>query len=174
MKIAILAIAASLCAAPAFAQSTTVSGSQSGAYSQSGVHMGNNPRQAPAAMAPGLTSSFGTCLGSVGFGGAVPGYGGGFGFTYPDKHCNAREDAKILAALVGGPAAVARMCQVRDNAKALAAVGIQCPGSSVRTSAPAQAPVKAQPTTRVVKAGISMKECLALAKKDKRISCRPR
>lgn len=175
MRKIIIAAAALLIAAPAYAQ-TVQSGSQSGAYSQSGVTFGSNPKQAPNAIAPGLIASGLSCSGSASVGGAGAGWGVSFGFTKADEHCDAREDAKILAALAGNTAALARMCQIKKNAQALADAGITCPGNTIRAaaSAPAlrssQPAVTTPPTTRVVR--MKMSECLKLAKSNPNVTCR--
>lgn len=169
MKKFAFALAAILIASPALAQSNTTSGSQSGAYSQSGVNIGGSPMQAPSAIAPGLIASGPSCLGSSSFGVSGAGFGISLGGTKEDEHCNAREDTRILTVLAGNAAGIARMCQVKANAKALNAAGIACPGQVARAGTTAVAP---QP--RVIRSGVSMAECRKMAAADPRITCRPR
>jgi hypothetical protein len=52
-------------------------------------------KQAPGFGLAGLAASSG-CLGSTTVGGSGIGFGLGFGSTYQDERCNAREDARLL------------------------------------------------------------------------------
>lgn len=55
-------------------------------------------RQAPGIGLAGLAAS-GACLGSASFGGSGPGFSLGFAKTFQDVPCDARENARLLAAL---------------------------------------------------------------------------
>lgn len=134
---AALSLAVCITANPVYAQ-TMNSGSQSGAYSQSAVQFGNSPRQAPNAIAPGLMASGLSCLGSASIGGSGSGFGISFGMTKEDRSCNAREDARYLHAFTNNTnIAIARMCQIPDNRRAIEDAGFRCPGNSGREVAPA-------------------------------------
>lgn len=118
---------AALCASPAFADS--VSGSQSGAWSQSGVQINhaNGHRPVGAAIPPGLIAGGITCLGSVSLGSGFVNGGLGVGFTYPDRSCNAREDAKYMLLIGSGRAAAKeRLCDIARIRSAYAAAGEPC------------------------------------------------
>jgi hypothetical protein len=75
----------------------------------------------PQISAPGLTSSFGSCLGSVSGGGAVTGFGLTFGGTIEDRGCTARQNAQLLWNM---------------NLRQMA-VGVMCEQESVRYANPA-------------------------------------
>lgn len=88
------------------------------------------------AYAAPLTVSNGTCLGSASGGLQTVGVGVSFGSTKMDEGCNARYDSLYLNALGLRSAAIARLCQVEANAKAIESTGGVCPkGAAV--SAPA-------------------------------------
>lgn len=155
-----VAVAATLFAAPAFAQ--TVSGSQSGAYSQSGVYLGGSPKQAPNAIAPGLIASGLSCSGSTSIGGAGAGWGISLGITKEDKNCNAREDAKYISALTGNNAAAkARLCSVKDNRDAFRLAGDPCPQDAVRSASTSPELRSSQPAVRQtrIRSFSSITEC---------------
>jgi hypothetical protein len=128
---AILAMAAS---APAWAQSSTITGSGVGfsrsastaqavsgqggtakIVSNSSVPADQTVRNVPSVGAPGLAAAgLETCLGSVSGGGAVVGTGFTFGTTIPDPGCAARLDARTLWSMGLKKAAVARLCLNSD------------------------------------------------------------
>lgn len=101
-----------------------------------------NVESAPSAYAPGLAASNGTCMGSTSAGSGNSTLALSFGTTWADGDCNARYDAQILFALGQQRAALARLCQRPDNARALADAGMPCPSAEKRASgAPAAAAV---------------------------------
>lgn len=79
------------------------SASQSGAFARAGGGNASNaasfksPRQAGAIGMAGLAASSG-CMGSTSVGGGFIGGSFGIGSTWQDDRCNAREDARLLAA----------------------------------------------------------------------------
>ncbi|HEY2526625.1 MAG TPA: hypothetical protein VGJ20_01555 [Xanthobacteraceae bacterium] len=137
---AIVAMAAS---GPAWAQSSTASGtgvgtarstSSSQAISgQGGTGVGvaaittnstvpadQTVRNVPGVVAPGLSAAgLETCLGSVSGGGAFVGTGFSFGTTVPDPGCAARLDARTLWSMGLKKAAVARLCLNGDIYRAM-------------------------------------------------------
>lgn len=160
MKKFALAIALSVLAIPAYAQSTTTSGSQSGAYSQSGVNIGGSARQAPNAIAPGLIASGLSCSGSASVGGAGAGWGLSFGITREDKACNAREDAKYIQGVTGSVnAAKARLCMQRDNREAFRLAGEPCPQDVVRSASSEPTLRGSQPTVTRTRTFSSIAAC---------------
>lgn len=158
MKIAI-ALAFALLATPALAQ--TSSGSNSGAWSQSGVNIGS-ATQAPGAIAPGLIASGLSCSGSASIGGSGAGWGLSLGITKEDRACNAREDAKYIQGVTGSVnAAKARMCMMPDNREAFRLAGEPCPQDVVRSAASSPTLASSQPAVR--RTFRSMSECRAWA-----------
>ena len=137
---AIVAMAAS---GPAWAQSSTASGtgvgtarstSSSQAISgQGGTGVGvaaittnstvpadQTVKNVPGVVAPGLAAAgLETCLGSVSGGGAFVGTGFSFGTTIPDPGCAARLDARTLWSMGLKKAAVARLCLNGDIYRAM-------------------------------------------------------
>lgn len=162
-----------LSVAGAAAQSSTTSGSQSGAYSQSGVHIGGSPMQAPSAIAPGLIASGLSCSGSASIGGSGGGWGLSLGITKEDRACNAREDAKYIQGVTGSVAAAkARLCMESGNREAYRLAGEPCPQDVVRSAASAPALRSSQP--RVARTFSSMEECRAFASRNSGYACRAR
>jgi hypothetical protein len=91
---------------------------------------------APPLAAAGLE----TCLGSASIGISGPGFGVSGGSTTTDKGCDARLDARTLAAMGYKEAALARLCQKPEIAAAMPA---QC-GLALTTLQPATAPLVAR------------------------------
>lgn len=172
-KFALAVAALALMASPALAQSNTTSGSNSGAYSQSGVNIGGSPMQAPSAIAPGLIASGLSCSGSASIGGSGGGWGLSLGMTKEDKACNAREDAKYIQGVTGSVhAAKARMCMEAANREAFRLAGEPCPQDTVRSAASAPALRSSQP--RVARTFSSMAECQKFAAQNSGFACRVR
>jgi hypothetical protein len=143
---AIIAMAAS---GPAWAQSSTASGtgvgiagsaSNSQAVSgQGGTGVGvaaittnstvpaeQTVKSVPGIVAPGLAAAgLETCLGSVSGGGAFVGTGFSFGTTIPDPGCAARLDARTLWSFGLKKAAVARLCLNSDINRAMPEVCVK-------------------------------------------------
>lgn len=93
------------------------------------------------AYSAGLTASNGTCMGSSSAGAQGTGLGLSFGTTWVDTGCDIRFDATALAAAGLAKAAVARLCQKADIAKAMEAAGTPCPGTPVAKKAETSQPV---------------------------------
>lgn len=113
---------------------TMVGGTQTSTTSTATtVNVGGDTYQAQArnpvssAWAAPLAASNGTCLGSASGGAQTVGFGFSFGSTKLDEGCNARYDSLHLQALGLRDAAIARICQVEANAKAIEASGGKCP-----------------------------------------------
>lgn len=83
-----------------------------------------------SAWAAPLTSGSNTCMGSSSGGAQGVTFGVSFGTAWQDDNCNARYDAQALNSLGLRPAAIARLCQRSDNAKAIEAAGGKCPSAS--------------------------------------------
>lgn len=83
-----------------------------------------------SAWAAPLTSGPNTCMGSSSGGAQGVTFGLSFGTTWTDAGCEARFDANALNALGLRSAAIARLCQRSDNAKAIEAAGGKCPSAS--------------------------------------------
>jgi hypothetical protein len=161
---AIVAMAAS---GPAWAQSSTASGtgvgtarstSSSQAISgQGGTGVGlaaittnstvpadQTVKSVPGVVAPGLAAAgLETCLGSVSGGGAFVGTGFSFGTTVPDPGCAARLDARTLWSMGLKKAAVARLCLNGDVYRAMPEVCNQyLPPPAPSYSAPPLVPTR--------------------------------
>ena len=124
LSAAIVAMAAS---EPAWAQSSTATGTAVGVgrststsqavsgqatiTSNSTVPADQTVKNVPSVVAPGLAAAgLETCLGSISGGGAFLGTGLSFGSTIPDAGCAARLDARTLWSMGLKKAAVARLC----------------------------------------------------------------
>jgi len=168
LSAAIIAMAAS---EPAWAQSSTASGtgvgtarstSSSQAVSgQGGTGVGvaaittnstvpadQTVKNVPSVFAPGLAAAgLETCLGSVSGGGAFLGTGLSFGTTIPDTGCAARLDARTLWSMGLKKAAVARLCLNTEIYRAMPEVcRVYLPQSVPASSGHAQAS-EGQPRT---------------------------
>lgn len=77
------------------------------------------------AYAPALAAH--NCLGSASGGAQGAAFGFSFGSTKLDPGCDARADAATLVSMGLQRAAIARLCQREDIAKAIEASGEQCP-----------------------------------------------
>lgn len=77
------------------------------------------------AYAPALAAH--NCLGSASGGAQGAAFGFSIGSTKLDQDCNARADADALSRMGKPRAALARLCQREDIAKAIEASGEQCP-----------------------------------------------
>ena len=83
-------------------------------------------RPASTAYAAPLTAANGTCMGSTSAGGQGVTFGVSFGTTWTDSGCDARYDAQALNALGMREAAIERLCQKGEVAKAIEAAGGVC------------------------------------------------
>lgn len=87
----------------------------------------NQVRQAPAVIGSGLVAASNTCMGSTSVGGSGVGFGFSVGSTWTDGDCNARSDAALLHNMGLTTAALQRLCERPELAKALKASGTyQC------------------------------------------------
>lgn len=74
-----------------------------------------------------LTSSNDTCMGSVSAGGSGPGFSIGLGSTYKDDNCVMLKNSRELWNMGMKGAAMALMCNDKNNAEALELTGYLCP-----------------------------------------------
>lgn len=81
------------------------------------------------AYAAPLTATNGTCMGSSSAGAQGAALGVSFGTTWTDTSCDIRYDAEALRAASMPRAAIARLCQKAEIAKAMEAAGTPCPRS---------------------------------------------
>jgi hypothetical protein len=84
------------------------------------------------AYAAPLTASNGTCMGSSSAGAQGAALGVSFGTTWTDTSCDIRYDAEALRAANMPRAAIARLCQKAEIAKAMEAAGTPCPRSDAK------------------------------------------
>ena len=138
-RLLLAAIVAMAASGPAWAQSSTATGtsvgiakSTSGSQAISGqggsatittnssVPADQTVKNVPSVFAPGLAAAgLETCLGSVSGGGALVGTGFSFGTSIPDPSCAARLDARTLWSMGLKKAAVARLCLNSDIYRAM-------------------------------------------------------
>src|SRR6516225_6404825 len=118
-RLLLAAIVAMAASGPAWAQSSTATGTGVGyvgnlaptAMINSNTPADQTVKNVPSVFAPGLAAAgLETCLGSVFGGGAFVGTGFSFGTTIPDPGCAARLDARTLWSMGLKKAAVARLC----------------------------------------------------------------
>lgn len=81
------------------------------------------------AYAAPLTATNGTCMGSSSAGAQGAALGVSFGTTWTDTSCDIRYDAEALRAANMPRAAIARLCQKPEIAKAMEAAGTPCPAT---------------------------------------------
>lgn len=84
-------------------------------------------RNVPAVVAPALTSSNDTCMGSSSLGAAGVGFGVSIGTSWTDKNCVMLKNARELYNMGMKGAAMARLCMDDDNKEALELTGFVCP-----------------------------------------------
>ena len=113
--------------------STVTSSSVSeGSYSNSGGNTTTSSIQYPdrfpvsTAIAPALTATNGTCMGSTSAGGQGVTFGISFGTTWTDSGCDARYDAIAMDALGLKAAAIQRLCAKPEIKEAMEATGMVC------------------------------------------------
>lgn len=120
--------------------SGAVSGASSAGQTNS-MSVNNRDRlQAPAVVAPALTSGNDTCMGSSSVGGSGPGFGFSVGSTWSDEHCRMLKSASILFNLGKEDAALARVCMDAMNREALESTGYKCPTPKTVAATPAGLP----------------------------------
>lgn len=86
----------------------------------------NEPRQTPAAIAPGLAASSEACMGSSSVGGSGAMFGFSVGTTWKNADCERRQYAKTMAALGDMDAAKAMLCMDEKVNAAYANAGHPC------------------------------------------------
>ena len=79
------------------------------------------------AVAPALTSSNDTCMGSTSVGASAATFGISFGSSWTDKNCLMLKNAREIWNMGFKGAALARLCMDELNREALEATGINCP-----------------------------------------------
>jgi hypothetical protein len=79
------------------------------------------------AIAPALTSSNDTCMGSSSVGASAVSFGLSFGSTWTDNNCLMLKNSREMWNMGFKGAALARMCMDDLNREALEATGISCP-----------------------------------------------
>lgn len=138
----------SLSVTPAFAQTSSLSGSDSRAIaiidnSQPGVTRSKGRLSTTAsAIAPGLTAAgVHSCAGSSSVAGSGTGFGISFGTTYAMKGCERRANAASLMGLGQNAAALALLCNDDEVQAALNMTGIMCPQQKVQAVAANNTPV---------------------------------
>jgi hypothetical protein len=96
------------------------------------------------AIAPALTSSNDTCMGSTSVGGSAVSFAFSVGSSWTDENCVMLKNAREIWNMGFKGAALARLCMDALNKEALEATGIQCP---TRSSSKAQSSETAAATT---------------------------
>jgi hypothetical protein len=84
-------------------------------------------KNVPAVVAPALTSSNDTCMGSTSIGGAGVGFGISIGSSWTDDNCVMLKNSRELYNMGMKGAAMARMCMDEKNKEALELTGFVCP-----------------------------------------------
>lgn len=110
-------------------------------------------RPVSQAYAAPLTATNGTCMGSTSGGVQVASVGLSGGSTWTDSNCDIRYDAEALRAAGLAKAAIARLCQKGDIAKAMEAAGTACPGTD---AARAESLLNGEPAKRQVTASAAL------------------
>lgn len=89
---------------------------------------------ASTAIAPPLTSSNDTCMGSASIGATGMAFGLSLGTTYTDENCMMLKNSRELWNMGFRGAAIARMCMDQRNRQALEASGVTCPATAAATT----------------------------------------
>jgi len=121
-------------------------GSQGQALSIDSHAVYEAPQRNPVAtaIAPALTSSNDTCMGSTSVGGSAVSFAFSVGSSWTDENCVMLKNAREIWNMGFKGAALARLCMDTLNKEALEATGIQCP---TRSSAKAQSSGTSATTT---------------------------
>lgn len=93
-------------------------------------------KNAPSMLAPNITSSNDTCMGSASGAVSGPGFGVAVGSTFTDDNCIMLKNSRELWNMGMRAAALAHMCSDPKVAESLIVTGYQCP-ERVRPVAPA-------------------------------------
>lgn len=116
--------------ASASATASSTGGTGVGSQGQS-MTVDNHARAAPSpAIAPALTGSNDTCMGSASIGAAGMAFGLSLGTTYTDENCMMLKNARELWNMGFRGAAIARMCMDERNRQALETSGVPCPAAA--------------------------------------------
>lgn len=84
-------------------------------------------KNVPGVIAPSLTSSNDTCMGSSSLGAAGVGFGVSIGSSWTDDNCVMLKNSRELYNMGMKGAAMARMCMDAKNKEALELTGFVCP-----------------------------------------------
>lgn len=135
------------------AESTASAGSQSGFQINSPLSVTVTPEEqridysgsytvknVPSMLAPNITSSNDTCMGSASGAVSGPGFGVALGSTFVDDNCIMLKNSRELWNMGMRAAALAHMCSDPRVAESLVVTGYQCPSRSA--PAPVAAPVQ--------------------------------
>lgn len=163
MKVLLTTLTLCLMPMMAFAQTTTAStqvgtAAQSGSYSGVNNNFSSSPnpsdttlRTAPAISAPTLYT-MSTCATPISGGVSVVGVGVSAGTVYSSKSCEQEQEDAIYVPLLGklgqNDVAMALLCENKDVANAVSAVGKACPQVPVRAT-----PAAFQQTTTTTTTG---------------------
>lgn len=93
------------------------------------VYEAQERNPASTAIAPALTSSNDTCMGSTSVGASAVSFGFSFGSSWTDNNCLMLKNSRELWNMGFKGAAMARMCMDDLNKEALEATGVSCPNS---------------------------------------------
>lgn len=85
------------------------------------------------AMAPALTSSNDTCMGSTSVGASAVSFGFSVGSSWTDSNCLMLKNAREIWNMGFKGAALARLCMDKLNREAFEATGVHCPDREVAT-----------------------------------------
>jgi hypothetical protein len=107
-----------------------------GSQGQSLVVDNHARASASTAVAPALTSSNDTCMGSGSVGAAGVAFGLSLGTTYTDENCKMLKNARELWNMGYRGAAMARLCMDQHNRQALEISGVRCPPDKKSVQAP--------------------------------------
>lgn len=97
---------------------------------------------ASTAIAPALTGSNDTCMGSTSIGASGMAFGLSFGRTYTDDNCTMLKNSRELWNMGFRGAAVARMCMDERNRQAMETSGVPCPAPAVERVEPRPASIR--------------------------------
>lgn len=110
---------------------TATSASQGGSVSidSHAVYQAQERAPVSTAVAPSLSSSNDTCMGSSSFGAQAVSFGLSFGSNWTDENCLMLKNAREMWNMGFRGAALARLCMDTRNRNALEATGVACPSA---------------------------------------------
>jgi len=132
--VALLAVVALMFAGQVFAQSATTNSAQNQTVGSTSAANGGMLEYAPVsssyvrysastAIAPALTSSNDTCMGSSGVGASGASFSFSVGTTWKDANCKMLKDSEVLWNMGNHGAAIALLCSDDDNRYAISVSG---------------------------------------------------